>query len=208
MNLDNKLNCIVLTSKPTEYKKIDDVPKSEYKLIHTVKDLHPDFFTEGSLLFKKIKNWTNLRYISFDIKNWNNRKISNKIAIFQKLSMVLLIDYQYTDFKSITCGNYFYKNKMIMFNPTIEELSKIPDNIEYLNIVSSLNHEYSNLPFGVKHLHLTVKNTKNYKQTNLPISLETLTITIPDLYSAFIVVTDIKSSTKLPYGCELIFDIM
>ena len=203
MSLSNKSNCIILTSKNNEYKRIEDVPINEYPLIHTVKDIHPDYFK--SPLFNKIKEWTNLKFVSFDIKNYKNQKFINKIANFKFLSIVLLIDYEYSHFTQVNKGKYIFENKMTIFFPSISELDEIPANIEYLNIIDDGKTDYANIPYNIKHLHLTIRNNK-FKQSNLPISLEDITITVPEHFRQFVQKEDIENNIKIPFGCKLIID--
>ena len=200
-------NCIILTLNHGEHLKIDKVPEKDYDLIHTVKDIHPIYFTDKKY-FSNIKDWLNLRYVSFDAENWKNKKLINEVAKFQKLSMILIIDYKYTDFEEITSGNYIYEDKMLMFSPTCQDFNTIPENIKYLNIIDDNNHDYSNIPLNIKHLHLTIKKRQNFKQSNLPITLKSLTITIQDPYYRYIDHEYIKENTKLPFNCELIIDVV
>ena len=156
MNFNNLSKCIVLTSNNKEYYKIEDVPLNEYSLVHTVKDIHPEHFYDVKL-FNKIKKWKNIRFISLDRKNYKNRNFINEIAIFQKLSLVMIIDYEYADFDVSINGSYIFKNKMLLLNPTNEQINNIPSNIEYLNIINEENQEYNNLPLNIKHLHILLK---------------------------------------------------
>lgn len=201
-------NCTILTLKNNEYIQIDNVPQKEYCFVHTAKDIHPIYFTDAKF-FPVIKDWLNLRYISFDIENWNNnKKLLNEIANFQKLSIVLLIDYKYTNFTEIQSGNFIYENKMLMFSPSNQDFNTIPENVEYLNIIDQNNRDYTNIPMNIKYLHLTIKKRQNFKQSNLPISLKSLTITIQEPYYRFIDHEFIKNNTKLPFNCELIIDVI
>ncbi len=202
--------CTILTLYDGEYLKIDCVPTEDYSFIHTAKDIHPIYFTDIKY-FYKIKDWINLRYISFDHENWNNNNIMlNEIAKFQKLSTVLIIDYKYTDFTEITSGLYIHENKMLIFSPSIQDFNNIPENIEFLNIIDGNNCDYTNIPINIKYLHLTIKKKYNFKQSNLPINLETLTITIHEPYYKYIDIDYhyIKKNIKIPFNCELIFDIV
>ncbi len=200
-------NCTILTLNHDEHLKIDKVPQEDYTLIHTVKDIHPIFFTDKKY-FSNIKDWLNLRYVSFDAENWKNKKLLNKIANFQKLSMILIIDYKYTDFQEIKSGKYIYEDKMLIFSPTYQDFNKIPENIKYLNIIDENNHDYTNIPLNIEYLHLTIKKRQNFKQSNLPITLKRLTITIQDPYYRYIDHEYIKQNTKLPFNCELIIDVV
>lgn len=200
-------NCTILTLDQNEHLKIDNVPKKDYSLIHTVKDIHPIYFTDKKY-FSGIKDWLNLRYISFDAENWKNKKLLNEIANFQKLSIILIIDYKYTDFEEIKSGKYIYEDKMLIFSPTYQDFNKIPENIKYLNIIDENNHDYTNIPLNIEYLHLTIKKRQNFKQSNLPITLKSLTITIQDPYYRYIDHEYIKKNTKLPFNCELIIDVV
>lgn len=201
-------NCTILTLHHNEYKKIDSVPEEDFQYVHTAKDIHPIYFTNIKY-FSKIKDWINLRYISFDCECWkSNNKLLDEIAKYQKLSVVLIIDYKYTDFKEITSGKYIYENKMLIFSPTLQDFNTVPENIEYLNIIDENNIDYTNIPFNIKHLHLTIKKKQNFKQSNLPISLKTLTITMQEPYVKWMNEEYIKANIKIPFDCELIIDIV
>ena len=200
-------NCTILTLNHNEYLKIDKVPQEDYALIHTVKDINPMYFTDKKY-FSNIKDWLNLRYVSFDADNWKNKKLLNEIAKFQKLSIILIIDYKYTDFEEIKSGKYIYEDKMLMFSPTYQDFNKIPENIKYLNIIDENNRDYTNIPLNIEYLHLTIKKRQNFKQSNLPITLKSLTITIQEPYYRYIDHEYIKENTKLPFNCELIIDIV
>jgi hypothetical protein len=195
------------TSNNKDYKNINDIPKKDYHLIHTAKDIHPIYFTNLEF-FNKIKDWVNLRFVSFDIVNYDkNKDFLNEIAIFQKLSLILIIDYKYSDFTYIDKGKYIHHNKMLIFSPKDEDFDKIPSKVEYLNI---LNHhiyrDYTNIPINIKHLHLSQHNRKFILQSNLPINLESLTITTRKVLSPDI--EKIKNFTKLPFNCEFFMDVI
>lgn len=201
-------NCVIVTHHNKEFIKIDSVPKEDYPFIHTAKDIHPIYFTDIKY-FSKIKDWIDLRYISFDWEIWkNNDNLLNEIAIFQKLSTVLIIDYKYTHFKEITSGKYIYENKMLIFSPKPQDFNAIPDNVEYLNIIDDNNVDYTNIPLNIKHLHLTIKKKRNFRQSNLPISLKTLTITMQEPYIRYMNDEYIKENIKVPFDCELIIDVI
>lgn len=205
MSLSNKSNCVIVTFDNKEYKKIEDVPNNEYSLICAVKDIHPDYFI--SPLFYKIKEWINLRYVSFDIKNYKNKTFINKIANFQHLTKILLIDYDYMHFKNMDNQKYIYKNKMIIIYPLIEDFDNIPLQIEYLNIIDDGETNYTNIPQHIKYLHMSLHN-KNYEQTNLPFNLETLTITISKFFQNIIDIETIKSKIKIPFNCKLFIEFI
>jgi hypothetical protein len=205
MSLNNKSNCMIITFNNKEYKKIEDVPINEYSLIHTVKDIHPDYFNYP--LFNKIKEWTNLRFVSFDDKNYNNNIFISEIANFQYLSTILLIDYAYRNFKHMDNQTYIYKNKMILLFPFIQDFNNIPLQIEHLNIIDDGKINYTNIPQHIKYLHMSLHN-KKFEQTNLPFNLETFTITIPIYYQTIVNTEEIKNNIKIPFNCKLIIEFV
>lgn len=205
-------NCILVSAYGKEYKKISDVPESEYLNIHTIKDICVEILKTEDL-FIKIEKFKNLRFISVDFKYWNNlsnEQIIKNLALFQKLSILALIDYQRMSYTICDIGCFIFENKMTIFNPNINDFKIITPDINFLNIVNSQDCNYVNIPDTIQYLHLSIIKLRNYKQTNLPFGLKTLTITIPEIYnksvSSFEINTIITSNTKLPFGCELIID--
>jgi hypothetical protein len=203
--------CILILTNDKEYNKISDISKNEYLDICTIKDI-PVQILKIETYFLKIEKFLNLRFISCDYDSWRKlpaNPIINKLAIFQKLSMIAVIDYQMMSFVPLETGYFIWKNKMTMLNPEIIEFENISPTIEYLNIINTQEHDYSNIPDTIQHLHLSIRKLNNYKQTNLPSGLKTITITIPEIYkteSKDEIKHFIISNTKLPFNCELIID--
>jgi hypothetical protein len=200
MSLRNKTNCIIVTFNNKEYYKIEDVSINEYSQIHTVKDIHSDYFQ--TQLFKKIDNWINLRFVSFDIKNYKNVNLINKLAIFQYLSAIIVIDYDFTQFTYLNNQKCIYKNKITLICPSEQDFNEIPSHVEYLNIINEKTYDYTNIPLHIKFLHFSIKNL-NFEQTNLPYSLEIISITVQKHFKNIITIQDVENKIKLPFNCKL-----
>lgn len=148
--------------------------------------------------------------------------ISNKIALIQNLNYLDLFDYDDSSYRGKTYqkyikkfgendikGYYIYKNKMLIY--CLTENTCIPSNIRYLNITYYPNYSpelvklLNNLPFGLEHLHLTMRS-RHYEidkiLSNLPISLKTIKITFVEFEE-----TNNKNkfldNIKIPFGCVL-----
>lgn len=207
----NSDKCIILTQNNNEYKKISDIPESEYSYVHTIKNINCNFIKKKNE-FYKISKFINLRFILCDIDNWEKsvkEEIINEIAFFEKLSNVSIIDYCTYSLIPHNNGTFIWENKMTIFNPTNIILMGIPDSIIYLNIINNNEYDYVNIPSTVKHLHICINKIEDYKQTNLSVELQSITITIPELckrYPRDYLYTVVKSKTKLPFGCKLIID--
>ena len=165
-------------------------------------DIHPSYLQ--SPLFENIKQCENLQIVSFDNFAYVDTKFTNEIAKFQKLSAIFLINHTDMTTSEISAGEYIYENKMLIINDNIKI---IPPEIEYLNIISDKNMDYTNIPNTVKHLHLAIwNNVEQFNQTNLPIILETLNITMPDSYKQYKEL--IENKIKLPFNCKLEFEFV
>lgn len=204
-------NCIIVSTSGKEYRKISQVPKSEYLNIHTIKDIPPHYL-KFDKFFDSIQHFFNLRFISCDYEEWTKLAkfpTLDKIAIFEKLSIFVILDYHTYTFVPIDVGKYMWENKITVFGSQVPFLKTTNSNIEYLNIINSQDIDYTNIPDTIQHLHLSIRKIINYKQTNLPIGLKSLTISIPEIYKSFsrLKIDDIiTSNTKIPFGCELIID--
>jgi hypothetical protein len=206
-----KESYIIVSTNGKEYRKISDVPISEYLNIHIIKDI-PAHFLKDEYFFGLIEPFTNLRFISCDYENWtllSEFPILDKIAIFQKLSIFGIIDYHRSSFIPFDVGKYVWGNKMIIFGSKVPCLENINSDIEYLNIINTEDIDYTNIPDTIQYLHLSIRKIFKYKQSNLPIGLKTLIVTIPEMYKSYtlpIIHDSIIPNTKLPFGCELIID--
>jgi hypothetical protein len=196
------LRFVIHTTNKKTYYGLNDIPNDEKKFIYSIMDIHPSYLQ--SPLFENIKQCENLQIVSFDNFAYVDTKFTNEIAKFQKLSAIFLINHTDMTTSEISAGEYIYENKMLIINDNIKI---IPPEIEYLNIISDKNMDYTNIPNTVKHLHLAIwNNVEQFNQTNLPIILETLNITMPDSYKQYKEL--IENKIKLPFNCKLEFEFV
>jgi hypothetical protein len=212
LSYENNLDkCTIITTDGKEYKKLSDIPETEYVNIHTINNMNPKLIKSDKYFFK-IKKLINIRFISCDFDKWNElvgEKITNKISHFEKLSILGIIDHNNYSLVLHNTGNFIWKNKMTIFNPSNSDLTNILDIVEYLNIINDTEYDYINIPNTIKYLHICINNINEYKQSNLPIGLQTITITIPEIYKRNCkkeLYSIIKIKTKLPFECKLIID--
>jgi hypothetical protein len=195
-------NAIIFMNNYCEYLNLLDVPIDDYLYVTDIDDVLLNINSQNIIC--KFKNLISL---SFMCDYCDINLISPTIAKLQKLCF---IDIKNPFNKNITDYNKtlsFIKNDKMLLIKNNEEIN-IPKTIKYLNIISTDDYHFNDLPYGIEYLHFIYNLSKlNILYiTNLPITLKIVNVQLIgscDILDDNKIIELVNQQIKLPYDCKI-----
>jgi len=221
----------VVTTDNINYQKLDEdgITKLDKDVINKVSSIHniPIEFLFNKDKFALLEPFVNVCRLVFwsadclkvDKNNFlvESYILSDTLALFQNLEELSIFDIDGGKFSKYINCTCIYQDKMIIFDgdSKIEKFKNIPQNVKYLNIISTIDDsgqrlideisDYNFLPNHIEELHFNNGYLlRNPAQTNLPLSLSKLKTNIhrTEKYMIINLYRNVMGSSKIPINCQ------